>query len=218
LRSVSTDLGQRIVKTIPKRALEEVGDAIGIRRNGVLVFDTRDMSSVLMDCCLYDWFENGKNLVQRYSETHPAKPGTDESYLLNAYLQAEYRILVTETAVPGAGLHCRDILNRGDLFLMDRALSQSLQGTKTELATRTIPLGDYCMTGGSALPINSSKVVQDALSRMRSGKQQWLESPGGLPLLIVRACLASGAADSVAYEGPATKPRKSRRRPRWRGV
>ena len=63
---------------------EEVGDAIGIRHNGVLVFASEDMSSVLMDCCLYDWFEHGRNVVQRYSEAHPAKPGTDEGYLLLA--------------------------------------------------------------------------------------------------------------------------------------
>lgn len=114
-----------MVKTIPRRAFDEIGDALGILRNGVLVFDSEDMTSVLADCCLYDWYEDGKNLIQRYAETHPARPGTDESYLLQAYLQAEYRILVPQSAVPGAGLHCHDVLNGGELFLMDLAFSQS---------------------------------------------------------------------------------------------
>src|SRR6059036_3473042 len=69
LRALSMDLNHRIIKTIPRQAYEDIGDAIGIRRNGVLQFETEDMSSVLMDCCLYDWFEKGKNVVQRYSET-----------------------------------------------------------------------------------------------------------------------------------------------------
>ena len=217
LRSASTDLNQGIVKTIPTRAMEEIGDAIGIRRNGVLVFDTLDVSSVLMDCCLYDWYENGKNLVERYAETHPANPGTDKSYLLKAYLQAKYRILLTGEAVPGAGLHCQDVLNGGDLFLMDRALSQTVRGGGGMLATRTIPLGEYWMTGGAGLPIYSNEAIRDTLSRTDREKRKWLESPGGLPLLIVRACLAGGAAEYIAYAGPEAKLKKSRRRPRWRG-
>ena len=103
LRALCRDLNHRIVKTIPSQAYDEVGDAIGILHKGVLVFDSEDMTSVMMDCCLYDWFENGKNLVQRYAETHPAKPGTDESYLLSACTQAKYRVLVVQTAVPDAG-------------------------------------------------------------------------------------------------------------------
>jgi hypothetical protein len=206
-----------MLDAVPKQAMEEVGRAIGILRNGVLVFDTEDMPAVLADCCLYDWLENGKNLVRRYSETHPAKPGTDESYLLNAYLQAKYRILLTGTAVPGAGIHCRDALNGGDLFLMDRAFSYSLADGGGALATRTIPLGDYWMSGGAALPVYKNEFLQEAFRRIDSERQRWLDRPGEMALMIVRACLAAGAAEHIAYEGPVTKPKKSRRRPRWRG-
>src|ERR1039457_3144403 len=126
LRALSMGLNHRIIKTIPRQAYDEIGDALGIRRNGILVFDSQDMTSVMMDCCLYDWFENGKNPVQRYAETHPAPPGTDESYLLQAFLQAKYRILMVQSAVPGAGIHCKDALNGGELFVMDLAMSQRL--------------------------------------------------------------------------------------------
>ena len=64
LRAVSVEITTKIIKTIPGRALDEIGDALGIMRDGVLVFESMDMSSVLMDCCLYDWFEGGKNVVQ----------------------------------------------------------------------------------------------------------------------------------------------------------
>jgi hypothetical protein len=96
------ELNHRILKTIPRQALDEIGDALGIRRHGVLAFDSEDMTSVMTDCCLYDWYEKGKNLVQRYAEPHPATPGTNESYLLQAYLHAKYRILMVQSAVPGA--------------------------------------------------------------------------------------------------------------------
>src|SRR5580693_8514457 len=99
-RALGAEPSHRIVKTIPKHAYEEIGDAIGIRRDGVLVFDSEDMTGVLMDCCLHDWLENGKNLVQRYADTHAATPGSDESYLLSAYTRARYRVLVTQSSVP----------------------------------------------------------------------------------------------------------------------
>jgi hypothetical protein len=220
-RALSTELNSRMVKTIPRHTYEEVGDAIGIRHNGVLVFDSEDMTGVMMDCCLHDWFEDGKNLVQRYAETHPAAPGTDESYLLSAYTQAIYRIVVTQFSVPDAGVHCHDVLNNQDLFLMDLAMSRSLgsgdAARGTALATRTIPFGEYWMTTGAFLPIPSRDAFQNAFGRVGSGKPELLEGPGGVALSIVHACLASGAADRVAYEPVRAISRKPRIEPRFPG-
>ena len=214
-RALSMALNHRVIKTIPRQAYDEIGDALGIRRNGVLVFDSEDMTSVMMDCCLYDWYENGKNLVQRYAETHPATPGTDESYLLQACLRAKYRILVAQSAVPGAGLRCQDVLNGEELFLMDLALSQGVPNVNAALATRTIPLGEYWMTGGAGLPVSSKKSILDALRRIDMEHYPPLEGPGGVALSIARACLAAGAADFITYESTEANSRKPRRQPSW---
>jgi hypothetical protein len=203
-----------MVKTIPREAFDDIGDAIGIRRNGTVFFETEDVSAVMADCCLYDWFENGNNLVQRYAETHPAEPGTDESFLLQAYCKAKYRIVVPQSAVPGAGLHCTDILNGGELFLMDVAMSQSVPAGKGALATRTIPLGDYWMTSGAGLPIHSGADMQKALSWIES-EYPSMQGPSKTALAILRACLSAGAADYIAYEE--RKWKKPRREPRFPG-
>jgi len=121
---------------------------------------------------------------------------------------------MAESTVPGAGLYCRDFLNNEDLFVMDLALSRSLPSGEAALATRTIPLGEYSMTSGAGLPINSEKTVQ-ALSRIGSGKRDSREGPGSVALLIVRACLAGGAADYVKYQTPEAKSEKERRAARW---
>ena len=217
LRAFSMALNHKIIKTIPQQAYAEIGDALGIRRNGVLVFDSEDMTSVMMDCCLYDWYENGKNLVQRYAETHPATPATDESYLLQACLQAKYRILVAQSAVPGTGLHCQDVLNGGEFFLMDLAMSQSVPNGNAALATRTIPLGEYWMTSGAGLPISSKESILDALRRIESEYAKPPQGPSGVALSIARACLAAGAANYITYESAEASPRKPRPQPRWQG-
>jgi hypothetical protein len=206
-----------MIETVPSRAYDEVGDALGILHNGVLVFDSEDMTSVMMDCCLYDWFENGKNLAQRYAEAHPATPASDESYLLQAFLHAKYRILVAQSAVPGAGLHCQDLLNGGELFLMDLAFSRTLPAGNAAIATRTIPLGEYSMTGGAGLPITSKEAIRGALRRFENEKGEPLEGARGVALSIARACLASGAADHIAYESTAASAKKPLRLPRWPG-
>ena len=212
LRLVSMDLNHRIMKTVPRRAMEDIGDGLGIRRDGILRFDSQDMANVLMDCCFYDWFENGKNLVQRYSETHPAKPGTDEAYLLNGYLQAKYRLMVVQSGVPGAGLHCRDVMNNVELFVMDLGLSESANVPDAVFASRTVPLGEYSMTTGAGLPVNSKEAVLDALSRIEIGKHKALNGPGSVALLSVRACLAAGAAEYTTYESIEPKSKRHHRR------
>src|SRR5437764_588558 len=55
LRAVATYLNQRRVKTIPKEAIHDMGRALGILRDGKLYFETEDVLSVLMDCCIHDW-------------------------------------------------------------------------------------------------------------------------------------------------------------------
>jgi hypothetical protein len=219
LRAASVALSQRIVETIPHQAWGEIGDALGIRRNGVLAFDNQDMTSVMADCCLYNWLENGKNLVRQYAETHPAAPGTDESYLSQAYLQAKYRILVPQSAVPDAGLYCQDVLNGGDLFLMDLALSHTTLDGKTAIATRTIPLGEYSMTGGAVLPFISDEDILDRVRQIDAEHQKRLQGPSGVALLIARARFARRVANNVAYKsteiGSTSKP--PRRLPGWPG-
>jgi hypothetical protein len=212
LRAAATALNHRIIDTIPRRTIGEVADAIGISHNGVLVLDTEDVSSVLMDCCLYDWYENGKNVVERYAETHPEPPGTDEGFLLSAYLQAKYRILVVRSTVRGAGLHCHDVLNREELFLMDIALSQTAS-RDVALATRTIPLGGYSMTGGAGLPVASREASLRVLERLEMETPKALCEPGGLALSIVRVCLAAGASHHVRYETPGSRVSRPRKKP-----
>jgi hypothetical protein len=209
-----------LLKAVPKQAINEIGEALGFLKDGVLVFQSEDMTSVMSDCCLYDWYEDGKNVVQRYAETHSAQPGTDEHYLLNAFLHARYRGLLVRSVVPGAGIDCRDTLNNEDVFVMDVAFSRTAE-EGAGLAARTIPLGEYWMTTGAGLPLGSREAMKDAVRRMERGPiPKAMQGPASLSLKIVRACLDTGAAEYIAYETARPKRREPRhftRRNRHRG-
>src|SRR5260370_6129143 len=124
LRAASRALNSKLTKTIPRETYEDVGLALDIMRNGALVFDSESMTSVLADCCLFEWYEDGENLVQRYAERKDAGRSEDERYLLDAYQRSVYRILVVQSKAPGAGLQRCDVLNNEALFVMDIAASQ----------------------------------------------------------------------------------------------
>jgi hypothetical protein len=202
LRSVAKYLNQQIVKTIPKEAMEDIGRAIGIFRDGKIYLETEDLSSVLMDCCIYDWVKGGKTVLQRFVETQTPPVGTDEHYLLQAYLRAKFCVLIPKDLVPGAGVQCWDSLSKQDLFIMDRGFSHSSSTDELPpLATRTIPLGDYWMTGGAALPTGSSAIA--VAMKMRDNQEllsaSVLES-SLIPLAIIRASLECGMAQRIRYQ------------------
>ena len=202
LRTVSQRLNARISATVPREAFYAIGRAIGILRNGTLVFDDEGTKSVLMDCCIYDWMKDGKTVVQRYAESQAPPAGTDEHYLLQAYLKATFRILLPQSFLPGAGAQCRDALWKEDIFIMDLGLSQGAStGQDSPLAARTIPLGDCWMTSGAVLP-TSSAAIAAAKQILEHEEFQSSEIPDSstIALAMVRTSLKFGAAQRIRYQ------------------
>jgi hypothetical protein len=200
LRRLAADLNSKIVQTIPKQAMDDVGKAIGILQRGTLVFHAEDETSVLMDCCLYDWIEREKNLVEKYAESHPLLAGTEERELLEAFRLAKYRILVPLSRVEGAGVYFTDLFTREELFVMDLGMSQN--ALNIAYATRTIPLGSFWMTGGAGLPI-AADGIRKAGARLH--EQDLLHDgnftdPHRAALTIVRTLLEKGASEHVKYQ------------------
>ena len=202
LRRLARDLNHRIVKTIPSEAMHEIGDALGFLRDGTLVFGTEDEPNILMDCCLYDWIRNGKNIVEKFAEDHPPVPGTEAGELLQAYLQAKYRVVMPQSRVKGAGVNVVNLLSPEEFFLMDVGISESPLGIA--YATRTIPLREYWITGGAGLPTGQEGITR-AINRLRkkgllvNGRFSDVHQAA---LVFVRTLLAEGVAQHITYEHP----------------
>ena len=166
LRTANVKLSQRILETVPKQAWDEIGSAVGALRNGVLVLDNHGIMSVIADCLLYNWLQDGKNVVQQFASTHVMEPGSDEDILLRGCLSAKYRILEVQSAEPGAGLYCKDLQRPCELFLMDAVMSKhSPKGYS--FATRTVPIEEYWITGGAAMPIDQATRVDTAYEQLQ---------------------------------------------------
>jgi len=205
LRQLSRRLMSVLTKTIPREAYQEMGSALGIMRKNTIILDTMDVSSVLMDSCLFDWIKDGKNLVEKYVEAHPPVHGTDEHLLLGAFCRAKHRLLMHRGISRGAVTYWSDVFSRESIALMDINLSQTMaRGFQGLLAARTVPLGDYWMTTGAALPIDDRETGEMVLKAIERGKLFEDTTSAGehkLATAIIRACLDSGAAEHVRYEG-----------------
>lgn len=210
LRAAGRRLNNGLIRTVPRRAMDAVARALGILHQGVLVFDSEDVPAVLMDCCLHDWIDGGRNLIQRYAEEHAPPEGSDERDVLEGMLRARYAILKIGEAVPEAGVRAVDVLRCEELFVMDVGLSNSL-GEGSGIATRVIPFGEWWMTGGAALPMDGAAAAALLRNLRRSGpgkiesETDLVEKPKGI-LAIVRSCLETGAADRVQYVDIEAKP------------
>jgi hypothetical protein len=205
LRALGLDLNHRMVKTIPAEVMTKAGDALGILRKGVLVFDTKDVTGVLMDSCLYDWPLEGKSVVQRYAETHPFPPGCDEHDFLSSALGAEYRLLAPEAIRRGEGIDFRDAISGERFFVMDMGLGQSRAiDPEVLFATRVLPLGGFWMTGGAGLPLGPSarRTLFRNLEAVGVLAGSTITDRRRLARMAARACLQSGAAARVRYQDP----------------
>jgi hypothetical protein len=162
-----------------------------------------------MDCCLFDWIRNGKNIVEEYVENHPPVPGTDEDEILQAYLQAKYRIIVPRSRAKSAGVHCLDLFSSEEFFLMDIGISES--PLNIAYATRTIPLGQYWITGGAALPTGQEGITSavDQLRKKRLLVDGRFSGSHQATLVLVRSLLANGASQHTTYGTFDAAPRQS---------
>lgn len=204
LRLAGRRLNQRLTATVPRRAMEDIGRALDILRNGTLIFGSKHVTNVHMDCCLYDWMEGGRSLVRKFAEESPPPEGSDEREVIEAYLRARYSLLRVEECVPGAGVRATDILRDREIFLLDMGMSSCPGIEGGAVASRIIPIGEFWMTSGAILPMgdNACEALLIDLPREEyyvTSVDEAQDTPEFV-LAVVRSCLRSGAADLVRYE------------------
>jgi hypothetical protein len=62
-RQAGVGLNHKLVATLGGDTMKEGGRRLGILRNDILVFDSEDQTSVLMDYCIYNLYKDGMNAV-----------------------------------------------------------------------------------------------------------------------------------------------------------
>jgi len=206
LRMAGRRLSNKIVKTIPERALDDVGGALGMLDRRTFVFDSEAEVNVFTDCCLYDWVEGGANLVERYAAEGPPPANADEREALDAMTRARYTILELDGSVPRKGVRAIDLRTGERLFVIDINLSLCREWSGECLAARLLPFGRFWMTSGAALPLApgfpEAVMLASAMSdpdHLEAGDiLRLLDDPVGV-LALVRCALETGSGESMGF-------------------
>jgi hypothetical protein len=214
MRGVRFRLNSLLVKTIPKKTLEECGRILGFFRKGTLFFESEDETSVLMDYCIFYPQPDGRNLIARYLEKSPPPPGSDEMAALQEMARAYYSLFQVLGVERGVGVSVRDLLRGKTGFIADVGFGNTAQ-RHMMLATRIIPTEDFLMTGGAALPVDASAAERISRELKRTGyftgtfdyEQITPRQEAEVAALIIRACRSTGMSSRITYAEPARPDR-----------
>jgi len=206
IRQVGLHLNQLLVKRLTRQALEEGARALGILRKGVMVFQSEDMTSVLMDYCIHDVRRQGRTVVEEMLAEGKYSPGTDETLYLEALRQAKYGIFLVERTVPGVGVDVLDVIRGNRLRIVDVNFSRS-SASGLALATRICTPGEFTMTTGATLPIGlltpkaQAEYVKEIAEAPGPGLDEMSPDKRSKAIAeIIRSAIRSGAAEHVEYQ------------------
>lgn len=196
LRKTKFQLNNMLVARLPKDVLEEGARKLGILRDGMLVFNTEDESSVLMDYCIYDVRRNGRNAIEQYLIDSPPPHGSDEGLCSHAMQHATYGLVVVLGVQSGTGCLIQNLYNDKQYVLIDMGLSQTAQPGLL-LGTRLLDFGRYHTTGGAAVPFGV--LTENQLDEWRQKLSDGVIDESADPAPLIRSALRSGASCSMRY-------------------
>lgn len=202
LRAIGRNLNHKLVKRLSKVDLHKGAEKLGILQRGIMVFNSEDESSVLMDYCLYDVRRNGRNAVERYLIDSPPDLDSDEMVCLRAMQHAIYSLFVVESVERGLGVTVRDMFSDETILIVDIRIGSSAQPGLV-FASRLLFHDGFSMTGGAALPVAVlPKDEHQALTEKLAEAVTPDEDGDFDPAPLIRACLSKGCSSQVRYEDP----------------
>jgi len=205
-RRISREMNDILLKYFSKNAFLECGRDLGLAVGDTLVFEREDDTSVLMDYCIYNYYEDGRNAVARYIEERLPPPGTDEHNVLAAKSRSFHTLVQVTEVIEEVGVWVNDLLGNREFLIVDLGLSQTAT-EKLVIATRIVPFEDFTMTSGAPLVV-SEKSLRNILTyledRFGSKDADYVEidfdQRAELNAAIIRCCLQQdGESGPISY-------------------
>ena len=153
--------------TLDKAATQFAARALGMMgRDNMMVFDSEDETSVLMDCALYEYKVRGKNAVERYQEEIGGETEIERELLAAMVASSTSLFRVESVSRKTYSLNLGDLVNEGRIItLMDINFSQHVKPDYL-LFLRPVTLENFSMTSGIAF-IFPGHMEDELLKRWR---------------------------------------------------
>jgi hypothetical protein len=211
-----------LLKYISKKTIDVCGGKLGIMENNTFIFDDMDQMDVVMDYCIYDYWEEGLNAVDQYMNDSELDPDSEKYTVVVAMSQSFHTLIQVEDVLQNVGAIVNDLLGDRQFLLIDMGLGQTAKKGMV-IATRLLPFNGFVMTSGAALPVDKhtlEEIIDYAFEHYGSEDGQYIDvdiqQRPDLTTAIIRICLKAKALEYIRYEDvenmPVTSPihRKSR--------
>ena len=211
LRKINRKLNNILPRQLSKQAIEKCGQKLGIMNGNTLVLQDMDEISVVMDYCIYDYYENRSNAVSRYMVKFPPAPDSDEHVVLKAMSESFYTLIQVEHVLPGVGVQADDLLGDKQFLIIDLGFSETAtQGLV--LATRLLSFADFTMTSGAPLvvfPETLSEIFDVVLQQFVTEEGEYInidvQQKPDLTAAIIRLCLKNESSAHTKYRDVETE-------------
>lgn len=201
-----------LLEYVSKKTFDVCGKKLGVLEGNTLVLDDMDQIGAVMDYCIYDYREGGRNAVEQYIADTRLSPDSDESVVVKAMSEAFYTLVQVAEVVPGVGVRAKDLLNDREYLLIDMGFGK----TATEdivIATRLLAFEDFVMTSGAPLPADTealAEILDFVLEHYGTEGDKRIEldmdQRADLTAAIIRICLQQESSYELAYQDVGTGP------------
>lgn len=213
LRAAARTLLAEIQPGLESEHLLQASALLNLARDGALIYPQELVGPVLIDFCLFNMLRKGRNAIQTYAEDK-ARAGVvlegGSGEVLEGLLHARYSVIGITEVTPGRLIKARDLYYERSIEIYDEGLAASA-ARGLVLATRLVPLGDFEMLAGGALPITMEVAFLLVRSLSPLLGKNWLRNLGSLGpekqrdmvVHIIRQAITTGALKRIRYDGDA---------------
>ncbi len=125
LREVGKRLNVKLIKEFAGSAMKKCGKDLGMFKRGILVFNSDDETSILMDFCIHNHRVNKKTVIDQYLEKSNLDPISDEMLILKSLQSSFFSVFVVDGTEQGHLCHLKDIVHQRELTVIDSGLGQT---------------------------------------------------------------------------------------------
>lgn len=174
---------------------------LGLARGKTLLLEDVDELTYAVDLAIHTAPAGRSRPIDRYAQSAGAPSEGDEKLMLDAMRAARFSLLRIECRHPIAGLIVNDLCHDTERWLIDVGLESSVPDGAM-LATRLYTPGDFSMTAGVNVPLDSTTVltmVGELPRHMQDQPLEVLADDRRFAEMIYRVALTNGVMDRVQY-------------------
>ncbi|MBI4490836.1 MAG: hypothetical protein HY694_17265, partial [Deltaproteobacteria bacterium] len=184
LRQIGMGLMTAVSKSLPRELiLQGARDLRLLDKKGVIVCDTEDEFSFIMDRAIHDIPWPNQRWIEIYYQNEAAKLSLDQQAYLKAHIRPVFSLYEVSKVSRGRGAWVVDLFRPEEFFLMDTGLGMTAEEGYL-LAARIIHLNGLYFTSGATMPFGPEH--KKRLTSHFASLGQEKEVPGGWERLMRR--------------------------------